>query len=134
MDFEVRLAQTNGRLKSAKVGVSIGVKGNRLYLRATFPARPTSTKSKLYQQRLFLSYHANPAGLKLAEQEARKVGALLDCGEFDWSVYVKSDIHIHIQTVGDWIAKFEQDYFTRRARNPKSEPPGDINIYADERT
>lgn len=121
MDFEARLAQTNGRLKSAKVGVTVEVMGDRLYLRSTFPPRPGSRRVHPYQQRVALGYHANPAGLKLAEQEARKVGALLDCGEFDWSVYVKSDIHTHVQTVGDWIAKFEQDYFTRRARNPKSE-------------
>lgn len=119
--MEGRLAQANGRLKSANVGVSIGIKGNRLYLRATFPPRPDSGRVKPYQQRLFLGYHANPAGLKLAEQEARKVGALLDCKEFDWAVYVKSETKNHIQPIEEWIARFEKDYFTRRARNPKSE-------------
>lgn len=121
MDIEGRISQANGRLKAAKVGVTVQAIGGRLYLRATLPPRPGSEKTEPYQQRLSLGYHANPAGLKLAEQEARKIGALLDCREFDWAVYVKSGEENHIQTVGEWITKFEKDYFTRRARNPKSE-------------
>ncbi len=35
--MEGRISQANGRLKAARVGVSIEAKGNRLYLRATFP-------------------------------------------------------------------------------------------------
>lgn len=138
--MERRLAQANGRLKAAKVGVKIETIGNRLYLRAVFPPRPNSTKTHPFQQRLSLGYHVNPAGLKLAEQEARKIGALLDCGDFLWNPYLKQkdkpaedkpikdgpveDKPIEdkpIETVGDWILRFEEDYFTRRARTPKSE-------------
>jgi len=63
--IEGRLAQANGRLKISNVGVSIEVKGNRLYLRATLPPKPDSGKEKPFQQRLTRGYHANPAGLKL---------------------------------------------------------------------
>ncbi len=66
--IEGRLAQANGRLKISNVGVSIEVKGSPLYLRATLPPKPDSGK-ETFQQRLTLGYHANPAGLKLAEQE-----------------------------------------------------------------
>ena len=83
--IEGRLAQANGRLKASNVGVSIETRGNRLHLRATFPPKPDSDKEKSSQQRLMLGFHANPAGLKLAEQEARKVGALLDCRQFSWN-------------------------------------------------
>lgn len=123
MDFDGRLAQTNGRLKAARTGVSVGAQGKRLYLRATFPPRSGSHKTQPYQQRLFLGYHANPAGLKLAEQEARKIGALLDCGEFSWEPYQqnRSNLPQAALTVADWITKFEKDYFTRRKRTPKSE-------------
>lgn len=114
-----KLAQANGRLKAGKVGVSIEARGDRLCLRAIFPPRPGSAKTEPYQQRLALHFHANPAGLKLAEQEARRVGALLDAGAFDWGEYVKNDVHQG--TCADWIARFESDYFTRRQRNPKSE-------------
>lgn len=116
--FEGRLKQTNGRLKSANVGVSVQVRGNHLYLRAIFPPKP-GTKEKPYQQRLALGFHANPTGLKLAEREARKIGALLDCGQFDWSHYVKNNVQAH--TTSDWIRRLEEDYFSRREKNPKSE-------------
>lgn len=117
--IESRIAQANGRLKAAKIGVTIGAKGNRLYLRATFPPRTGSRKERPYQQRLFPGFHATPAGLKAAEQEARKIGILLDLGQFDWSEYAKNDVQP--LTVADWIERFERDYFTRRERNPQSE-------------
>ncbi|UBF28306.1 hypothetical protein K9N68_10740 [Kovacikia minuta CCNUW1] len=117
--LEGRISQTNGRLRAARVGVTVEEKGNRLYLRATFPPRPGSEKTEPYQQRLALGFHANPSGLKLAETEARKIGALLDCGEFKWDPYVKN--HVQANTVADWWNKFEADYFTRRQRTPKSE-------------
>ncbi|PSB18419.1 integrase [Phormidesmis priestleyi ULC007] len=115
-----RLAQANGRLKASNVGVSIEAMGNRLYLRSTFPPKPDSGREKPSQQRLTLGYHANPAGLKLAEQEARKVGALLDCREFSWKPYLKLSAIVPL-SVGDWVSRFEADYFTRRHRSPKSE-------------
>lgn len=121
MDFQGRLSQANARLKMAKVGVTIGMRGGRLFLRATLPPRPGSSKADPYQQRLFLGIHANPAGLKLAEQEAKRVGLLLDSSEFDWSIYVKVEAENDVQTVSDWVTRFEQDYFTRRERNAKSE-------------
>lgn len=119
--FEGRLAQANGRLKAAKVGVSIEAIGDRLYLRATFPPRPGTKQRENQQQRIALGCHTTVAGLQRAEKEARKVGALLDCGEFDWSVYVKTEAKNNVQTVADWVSRYERDYFTRRQRNPKSE-------------
>jgi integrase len=117
--MEGRLAQANGRLKASNVGVSIEAVGNRLYLRSTFPPKPNSGRAKPSQQRLTLGYHANPAGLKLAEQEARKVGALLDCHEFSWEPYLKAVVVK--ESIADWVSRFEADYFIRRARSPKSE-------------
>jgi len=118
--MEGRIKQSNGWLKAANVGVRLEVRGERLVLRATLPPKPGCKKIQPYQQRLTLGYHANPAGLKLAEQEARKIGALLDCGEFDWGSYVRAAAKTD-QRVSDWVARLEQDYFTRRQRSPKSE-------------
>jgi len=115
-----RLNQANGRLKASRVGVKIEQVGNRLYLRATLPPKPNSNKAGPYQQRISLGVHANPNGVKLAEAEARKVGALLDCKEFSWNPYLSSQPEKG-KTVADWIVQFEADYFTRRSRNPKSE-------------
>ncbi|WOB42990.1 site-specific integrase [Thermoleptolyngbya oregonensis NK1-22] len=116
--FETRLAQANGRLKAGRVGVAIEQRGGRLLLRGTFPPRPGSEKTQPYQQRLALGYHANPAGLKLAELEAKKVGAALDAGEFTWEFYQSQ---VKPLSVGDWVQRFEVDYFTRRQRSPKTE-------------
>lgn len=120
MDIQGKLNQANGRLRAAKVGVVIEVKGNRLYLRATLPPRPGSDKAQPHQQRLALGYHANPALLSRAESEARKVGALLDCKEFAWEPYLAPQALPQV-AISDWIARFEQHYFERRARNPKTE-------------
>jgi len=40
MDIQGKLNQANNRLRAAKARVTIEVKGNRLYLRATFPPKP----------------------------------------------------------------------------------------------
>jgi integrase len=119
-EIDGRIAQANGRLKAANVGAAIARIGDRLTIRATFPPKPDSDKDRPYQQRLFLGYHANPTGLKLAEAEARKIGALLDCGDFEWQPYLSEKLDAPL-TVGDWVSKFESDYFTRRARTTKSE-------------
>lgn len=123
MTVEGRLAQANGRLKAANVGVKIEIKGNRLYLRATFPPKSSSLKQIPYQQRLALGIHANPAGISEAEKEARKIGALLDCNEFDWALYIRAATagNENAGTVADWIERFETDYFHRRQRTDKSE-------------
>jgi integrase len=119
MDIDARIAQANGRLKSARVGISIEQKGNRLYLRGTLPPRPGSTQKQAYQQRLSLGIHANPSGVKLAEAEARKVGALLDCKQFDWQPYTKIAT-VAPQKVSEWIEQFEINYFQNRERNDKT--------------
>jgi integrase len=117
-----KIAQANGRLKSANVGVSIERSGNRLSLRAVLPARP-DRGVKAHQQRIALSglgIRANLVGIKLAEQEARKIGALVACGEFDWSPYDKHPAPEN-PTIMDWVIKFEADYFQRKPRTSKTE-------------
>lgn len=115
-----RIAQANGRLKASKVGMAIEQIGDRLALRATLPPKPSSDRPVAYQQRIFLGFLVNPNGIRLAEAEARKIGALLDCKEFDWLPYL-TPVDVPSSTVATWISKFEQDYFSRRARSPKTE-------------
>lgn len=118
MDFQGRLKQANSRLRAGKVGVSISVAGGRLVLRGTFPPKPGSKHTAPHQQRLYTGLRANPAGLKLAERQAKEVGLLLEAGQFDWDLYVKTAAKNNVQ---DWIIAFERDYFTRRQRTPKTE-------------
>jgi integrase len=104
-----KLNQANGRLKAANVGVAILQRGERLYLRATFPPKPDSTKEFPYQQEISLGVQASPAGVQYAEKEARKVGALLACKEFAWESYLRRSRE-HPATVGDWISRFEAEF------------------------
>jgi hypothetical protein len=108
----------NNRLKIAKVGVTVRQIGERLYLRATLPPKPGETKPK--QRDLSLGIYANPAGLKRAEAEARKLGGELACKEFCWEGWLKPE-QTSAQLLGVLIEKFKQDYFSCRARTPKSE-------------
>ena len=62
---------------------------------------------------------ANGPNLKLAEKEARVVGALLAAKRFSWEPYQRKSSAR--ETVGDWIQRFEKDYFQRRSRSPKTE-------------
>lgn len=104
-----RINQANGRLRAANVGVTIERLGNRLYLKATLPPKPNSNKVRPHQQRIALGIHANPAGISIAEKEARKVGALLDCGEFSWVPYL-GESAAPATTVADWCQKFEAEF------------------------
>lgn len=111
MEIDSKIAQANGRLRSSKVGVTIQRFGDRLYLRATFPPKPDSDQTMPYQQRLALGIHANPYGVNVAEKESRKVGALLDCKQFDWLQYVKNDKQSSdVGTVGYWLTRFEASH------------------------
>jgi integrase len=94
--IEGKIAQANGRLKSANVGVVIQAVGNRLYLRATLPPRPGSSRDRPYQSTLS------------TEKEARKIGALLDCREFRWEVYLPPSVN-QAGTTGYWFSKFEAE-------------------------
>ncbi len=83
---------------------------------------------KLPQQRISLGINANGAGVSYAEAEARKIGALLACKEFDWQPCVT--IAQNVTTVATLLADFEKDYFTRRQRNPKSETTWEKDYFA----
>lgn len=113
-----RISQANGRLRAGKVGVTIERIKNRLYLRGTFPSR---AGDGTHQQRLATGIHANPQGVSAAEKEARRVGALLDRGEFRWEDFARQSKARTPLKVRDWIDRAERDYFSRRDRNPKSE-------------
>lgn len=64
--------------------------------------------------------YANAAGAKVAESEALKLSGLIALKQFDWGDYLKTD-NVPIGSAGYWIDKFEEDYFNKRDRNPKTE-------------
>lgn len=120
-----RVEQANGRLKSSNAGILIELAGNSLRLRGVLPPKPNSTKLIPCQQRISLNYlgiKANPAGIKEAEAQARKISALITCREFDWTPYLKAKETVIIcHTVNDWVSKFKIDYFARKLHTPQSE-------------
>ncbi len=109
-----KINQANGRLRAAKVGVTIQAIGDRLYLQATLPPKPNSNKTRPYQQQITLGIRNNPAGVSLAEKEARKVGALVDCKEFSWEPYLR-EWGKSPQSIGDWVEKFKSEIPTTTA-------------------
>ncbi len=115
MNIQAKLNQANGRMRSGKVGVTIQVRGDHLYLRATFPPKPGATKQQPHQQRLALGFHANPSGISAAEVQARKIGALLDCKEFSWSPYLENLELVH--TIGSWVERFERQHWAEVIQN-----------------
>lgn len=119
MDIQGRINQANGRLKAAQLKIRIERHCDRLHLRATLPPKPFSSKTEPHQQRIALRVSANPKGVQAAEKEAFKIGGLLAFKDFSWQPYLKSVGKA--ETIGDWVKRFEQDYFHRRERTAQSE-------------
>jgi len=71
--LENALQKANQRLKTGKVGLSIRSRGNKLSLQGQFPPKPDSKRTDKHQQILSLDVYANPAGIKRAEAEAKKI-------------------------------------------------------------
>ena len=120
--MEDKIAAINARLKAAKTGVAVCLRGDKLSLRATLPPRPGSDHTKPCQQYIALGVYASPEGLKNAEAKAKRVGADLVLDKFDWSEYSPNpQTQSDALSVSEWTHKFEEDYFNRRKRTPQSE-------------
>ncbi|MEM7581603.1 MAG: integrase [Mastigocoleus sp.] len=127
MDISIRLAQANGRLRSSNAGITIEKRGNILSLRGTFPPKPNSNKVKSYQQRISLKTQDSPqgvratiAGLQYAEQQARALRVQLDSNKFNWEDWDLNQAP-KVETVADWVEKFETQYWIKRKRTQQTE-------------
>jgi len=130
-DFDAKLKQCNQRLTAASIRAKVARKGRSLYLRGTLPAKPEEKCSKPHQQYITLDLKATPEGLRRAEAEAKKVGAALDLKEFSWANYsLRAATKTEPQTVSDWLAAFEVNYFADRKRTPKNENSFECTYYA----
>ena len=125
------LAKINHRLKIAQMGVSVEQINNRVFLRATLPPKPNSTKTKPYQQRIALGLYASREGFKRAEAEARLLGGLLACKSFQWDSYLKLPAALTdaVECIEDLIQRFEKYYFQTRDRNHQSETTWTIDYW-----
>lgn len=105
--IDQKIQAANERLSSANLRVRIQHRYERLYLVATLPPKPGDRRQRPFQQRIALGVAANPAGLALAEREAKKIAALLDCKEFEWTPYLSPSLQ-PANTIGEWLEKFEK--------------------------
>ncbi|BAU14277.1 integrase family protein [Leptolyngbya sp. NIES-3755] len=114
------LEAINARLRAANLGVTIAArgKGSILSLRAKVPPKNGSGSS--YWQYISLGLQNNPAGLKRAELEAKKLSVQIGLREFRWDEWIEPETP-DSDTVAAWIERYEAEYFNRRSRNPKSE-------------
>jgi integrase len=125
MSPEKALLASNTRLKLGGISIRIEIKNNHLVLRGILPPKPGSDRPTDYEQKIYLSYPALPEGVKQAESDALAIKVALIEKRFDWynwSKKIKTDRDNPVDmTIAAVTARFEIDYFTRRAKNPKSE-------------
>lgn len=116
-----RLAQANGRLKRDKTRVSIAAIGDWLYLQAVLPPLPTEIGTQNKQRRIALRLPLTVECVSQAETRARELSRSLREGTFDWGAW-RPEFRRSAQcdSIGDWIDRFEADYWNRRPKNPKS--------------
>jgi integrase len=104
--------KANQRLKSAKIGVAIAKRGDRLSLVATLPPKPQSSRSDWHQQRISLDIYANQQGIQYAESEAHKISRLIANKIFTWESYLKIDTGLGV-SIKVLIEKFKDDFFSK---------------------
>ncbi|OCQ94852.1 hypothetical protein AMR42_12575 [Limnothrix sp. PR1529] len=116
-----RLAQANGRLKRDKVRVSITAIGNLLFLVAVLPPLPSESCTQNKQRRISTKLALTVEGVSQAETQARALRRSLTDGSFDWGDW-RPEFRRSAQgeAIGDWVDRFEVDYWNRRPKNPKS--------------
>ncbi len=113
--LDSRIAQTNQRLKIARLGLQIERRGDKLSLRGTLPPRPGSARLNPYQQRISLDLPATPTGLKQAEQEAKVIAGQMIQKTFDWRNYlpVAGGGRLHQMDLAEKLQAFEQYVLAR---------------------
>lgn len=110
LNIDEKIAEANTRLKSANNRASIERRGNKLYLRATLPAKPHLEQQAPYRQKISLNLKATHAGLQSALIKAKLLGTQLDAGTFSWNqwAYVEDTT---LKPVSDWLEEFEENHW-----------------------
>lgn len=102
-----KLETYNNRLKAAKLGTRIEVRGERLYIVATLPPKPSSDR-EWHQQRIALHKLSNHEGLSYAYKQAQLIGGQIATNNFNWENWVNAKTDI--KTLGEWIEEGKRRY------------------------
>lgn len=112
--IDARIDQVNQRLKAAQLGLQVERRGQKLSLRGILPPRRESDRLRPHQQRLGLNLPATPAGLKLAEQEAKIIAAQLIQDIFDWRTYETiGGKRLNQMDLAEKLKAFEENFLSR---------------------
>lgn len=133
--------QANGRLKTARMGVTIRRRGQRLYLRATLPPKPAAQHKAPHPQEIALKIYANAAGISEAEKQAKALSVAIAGKTFDWVDW--ADVAVEAQkTIGQWRERFFEEFRKERKlkestwkssyRNPLRRLDGDRALTMEE--
>lgn len=110
-EFDHLITSAQGRLKAAKIRVSIRRKGDALFLRATLPPKPGSNYVKPHRYELKTGLSVSKDGIRRAEAEAKHLGSLLALKQFDWSDWL-GEKPPEERSVKEWVADFKQHYMS----------------------
>lgn len=117
--IDLKITQTNQRLKSAQMGFQIERRGQKLSLRGTLPPRPGSSRLRSHQQRISLNLPATASGLKQAEQQVKIIAAQLIQNTFDWRQYlpVAGGGRLSQMDLSEKLVAFQHYFFEQVAEN-----------------
>lgn len=110
VDYQSELDKVNAKLSRVK----LRVKGDRLYLRGTFPPKPGHDAPKQYE--ISTGYRAVLKELNLAEAFAQEVESQLIREKFLWLTYLKG-AEKPAETIGEWLKRLEADRWKKQQKN-----------------
>jgi integrase len=130
LNIDRELLALNASLKAMRAGVAVNKPkgGDRLYLRATLPAKPGSGKTGPHQQRIALGVYANAAGLKRAKAEAMALSHQLAMGQFKWADWIENKAPGN--SVGEWVEAFRVSYLKSAGDTPTKRATWESNYHA----
>jgi integrase len=120
-DVDRAIERANAKKEIVGLPIRIVRQRAKLYLRGTFPSKTDGQPSQCrYPLYLDASVHL----ISIAVTKAREIGLKLALGEFKWEI--EQPIAVappvpQIVTIGQWVAEFERQYWTKKERTKDAE-------------
>jgi integrase len=107
--IDLMIAQANDRLKSQGIRFRIHQRGMKLTIIGKLP--PMNTRKEIYT-----GTDATIPGVMLTEAKCLELAAKLALG-----LPIEAESSATVKTIGQWVAEFEDDYFSKRKRTDASQ-------------